>query len=192
MALAIAASLQVVPAASAEAAVSDASASQKLSFRGMTLTIPAAWKVTYERGYHRQWVSVDTAACHRRQITCPGFDLVGPKIIKGGDDIHIESYRRDRAWEPGTSVSSCRFGRDMNTGERFLRAKPVTQGLRKVGRGHRAEYREWAGECYSMATGKRTRRFTQRLWYLPKTQILIADGWNNPSLARILERATWR
>ncbi|MFC4123267.1 hypothetical protein [Nonomuraea zeae] len=43
-----------------------------------------------------------------------------------------------------------------------------------------------------MNTDKRTRSFKQREWYLAKPQILIVDGWNIPTLADIVARATWR
>ncbi|WP_263651055.1 hypothetical protein [Nonomuraea glycinis] len=43
-----------------------------------------------------------------------------------------------------------------------------------------------------MNTDKGGRTFKQRVWYLPTSQILIADDWNVSGLAGIVERATWK
>lgn len=91
-------------------------------------------------------------------------------------------------------MSPCRFTPSSSKyGERFTAGKPLQQGSRQVGRGHRAQYRVWKGECYDMHSDKRTRTFEQREWYLPTSQILIVDGWDVLApLTDVIARATWK
>ncbi|MEV4067878.1 hypothetical protein [Nonomuraea dietziae] len=170
--------------------VASAEQAKKISFRGMQVSAPAKWTTEYVEwnDIGKDWRQVYTTGCVDKP-TCPGFDIVGPKVIKGGQDM--ESYKTRRPFAPGTGVSGCRFGPENGYGERFPDDKPAVSGYRQVGR-HKAQYREWAGECYSFKTDKRSATFTQREWYLPKEGILIVDGWNTPGLAKILERATWK
>ncbi|WP_214324494.1 hypothetical protein [Nonomuraea sediminis] len=175
-------------------AVSPASAEQTktktVSFRGMSIVVPAGWKVRRSDtdAVGKDWLQIWTTSCHSKP-SCPSFDIVGPKVIRGGDAM--ESYKTDHPFAPGTGVSGCRFRSDTKFGERYPSTKPAVNGHRDLGSGHKAQYREWAAECYDFNTNKAGKRFTQREWYLPKAGILVADGWNTPGLAKILEQATW-
>ncbi|MFI6318790.1 hypothetical protein ACIBG8_14780 [Nonomuraea sp. NPDC050556] len=176
----------VVPLAAGPAAPA-AAQTKTIAFGGMTLTVPDGWMVRRLTA-SSDWLTVTTEKCGRKKVTCPSFELVGAKTIKGGNDM--KGYRTDRQFEPGTGVNACRFRSDTDHGERFPSDKPLVNEFRPVG-ARKAEYREWAGECYSFKTGKTVKRFTQRLWYLSKEKVLVVDGWNNPELADVLAHARW-
>ncbi len=33
--------------------------------------------------------------------------------------------------------------------------------------------------------------YTERIWYLPQSRVLIVDLWGTPNLDKILAKATW-
>lgn len=173
-------------------AVSTSAATKELRFRGMTLTIPSNWKVTYagRTSGGKDWVTVYTRGCSRLDDKCPHFDLVGPKVLKPSVNMFLEGFDPKYPWAPGTGVVPCRFKPGTNHSEVFPRRKPLVADVRAVGAGHKAQYREWRGECRTQG-GKLMMDFTQRQWYLPKSGILIVDAWKNPDLARSVKRATW-
>lgn len=164
-----------------------AAATKKVTFRGMTLAIPSTWVV--EKDHTGDWVSLSTRKCRDADTACPALQLVGPKVLKGGD--YLESYKPGSPFAPSTGVAACRLNPTTKYGERFVGTKPLTSGYRPVGAGHKAEYRVWAGECYSFKTDKRTATFKQREWYLPKSKILIVDGYGIAATDAIIKTATW-
>ncbi|NUW35530.1 hypothetical protein HTZ77_29465 [Nonomuraea sp. SMC257] len=164
-----------------------AAQTKTITFGGMTLTVPASWTVRHLT-VSKDWLTVTTTKCGKNKAGCPRFDLVGATVIKGVGDM--KGYRTDRQFAPGTGVSPCRFRSDTDHGERFPSDKPLVNGFRPVG-ARKAQYREWAGECYTFGTEKTVKRFTQREWYLPQAKVLVVDGWNNPELAGVLARARW-
>uniref|UniRef100_UPI003F4981FF hypothetical protein n=1 Tax=Nonomuraea bangladeshensis TaxID=404385 RepID=UPI003F4981FF len=154
----------------------------------MTLRLPAGWEADR---IGDDWLQVALKGCNPAKAACANFAVIGPKVLKGGE--YLEKYRTNRPFAPGTGVSPCRFTPSSNKyGERFVSSKPLQNGHRQVGQGHRAQYRVWAGECYNVNTGRRTKSFKQREWYLAESRILIVDGWNIPALAGIVSRATWK
>ncbi|MFI6599104.1 hypothetical protein ACIBHX_22830 [Nonomuraea sp. NPDC050536] len=181
VAAALVALLAAAPAAPA------AAQTKTITFSGMTLTVPDGWTVR-RLTVNPDWLTVTTEKCGKNKVNCPSFELVGAKTIKGGNDM--KGYRTDRQFAPGTGVNACRFRSDTDHGERFPSDRPLVNGFRPVG-ARKAQYREWAGECYSFKTNKTVKRFTQRLWYLPKEKVLVVDSWNNPELAGVLARARW-
>jgi hypothetical protein len=162
-------------------------------FRGMTITMATKWKVADTRSGE---VEVrDGRACARFKLTgeklCPGFSLIGPKGIA---TAHEQSpYKPELPYHPGTDVGPCL------TEPNFAWEGPsrlAAQRFVKVG-GHTAIYREWRYRCYrdrSHPTPDRPLRlsYTQRIWYLPKSKILVLDEWSTPGLRETLAAATWR
>jgi hypothetical protein len=162
-------------------------------FRGMTITMPAKWKVADERGDE---VEIRNGrACARVKLTgakvCPGFSLLGPKGIATANEQ--SPYRPEQPYHPGTDVGPCLTDPDFAwEGPSRLAARRFV----KVG-GHTAIYREWRYRCYldrSHPAPNRPLRlsYTQRIWYLPKSKILVLDEWSTPGLREALAAANWR
>ncbi|MEV0623606.1 hypothetical protein AB0I81_60535 [Nonomuraea sp. NPDC050404] len=177
-----------LPAASSQTL--NAASFQPLKLRGgLTLHLPAAWKV------HRvnpDWTRVVTGKCARPGAAygtpgCDSFWVLGPKAIRQGQEI-FRPYTGARPFYPATDVQRCPH--DGKLGQ--ILGAAGTKGLRQVGPGHKAAYREWRATCVTYSGGKVRSRFTQREWHLPATKILIVDHWNTPGLADVLKRATWK
>jgi hypothetical protein len=159
--------------------------------KGLTVRIPASWKV-YE--VNKDWLRVVTGTCARpgksgggfREPECRSFWVMGPKAIKVGHEF-FQPYTPDGPFYPASDVGPCPFDKDLYLGQMKIAAK----GLRKIGAGHTAHYRKWAGVCVTQTTFKEKGHFTQREWFLPKSKILFIDQWNTPGLATILKKATW-
>ncbi|GAA2324703.1 hypothetical protein GCM10010149_92660 [Nonomuraea roseoviolacea subsp. roseoviolacea] len=164
-----------------------AARTKTISFGGMTLTVPGGWTPRHLTAGD-DWLTVTTEKCGKNVEWCRSFTLAGAQTIKGVGDM--KGYRTDRPFAPGTGEVPCRFIADLNHAERFPSAKPLVNEFRPVGT-RKAQYREWAGECYSFKTGKTVKRFVQRVWYLPKEKVLVVDGWNHAELAGVLARARW-
>ncbi|MBP2705609.1 hypothetical protein JOL79_17490 [Microbispora sp. RL4-1S] len=159
--------------------------------KGLTLTIPSSWKVT-ERW--KDWVRVVTGPCPTlgtqefgfRDSGCHSFWIMGPKAIKVGHEF-FNAYTPDGPFYPATDVGPCPYDKKLYIGHLKLAAK----GLRQVGPGHKAYYRDWSGQCVTQQTFKVKGHFNQREWYLPTSKILVIDQWRTPGLGDILRRATW-
>lgn len=169
----------------------EAASTRTLELRGgLTLRLPAEWRVYEVRS---DWTRVVTGRCAKPKGSyfapgCDGFWILGPKAIKVGHES-FNPYTGKTPFYPATDVQLCPA--DRKWGLSFASAKPRVEGLRQVGPGHKAAYREWAVVCRS-TTGKVKSRLTQREWYLPQTRILVVDQWNTPGLSGVLARARWR
>ncbi|MBF8189003.1 hypothetical protein ITP53_25365 [Nonomuraea sp. K274] len=168
----------------------NAAPAQPLKLRGgLTLYLPIKWQV------HRvspDWIRVVTGKCAAPgggfgTPGCDSFWVLGPKAIKEGNEL-FRPYTGKRPFYPATDVQRCPT--NAKWGQRLGTAR-VT-GLRQVGPGHKAAYREWKATCVSYSSGEVKSRYTQREWYLPTTRILVVDQWNTPGLADALENADWR
>ncbi|GAA3157583.1 hypothetical protein GCM10010466_55480 [Planomonospora alba] len=193
-ALAAAAAVLAAPAAAPAAAGTQAagpsgtSATRTFTFRGMTLKIPSGWKVHRQKDY----AVVVTGACGYPEPFlpgCEGFWVFGGKAITkvpvGGGYV---TYTGESQFHPFSGVIQCPFDAE----EQWNAAdRRVSAGLRQVGRGHRAKYSAWGNTCVT-PSGRKTRSFTQREWYLPSSKILVVDVWNTPGLAKALRNAAWR
>ena len=135
---------------------------------------------------------------------CRGFFVLGPSFF----DV------------PGAYIASP-YGTNDSYGVLFNQDEgmscPRHENLRAVGVEHgatrtaqrfadigskKAEYNQWRVPCYTRDTTaddpigygptRRTRfAYTERLWYLPQSKILVVDLWDTPNLERILKDATW-
>ncbi|WP_169986550.1 hypothetical protein [Microbispora sp. H10836] len=187
--LAVLAVSLAVPAA---AYAGDAAATKTLHLRkGLTLKIPSSWRVDADRA---DWLRVITGSCPTkgtdtygfRDSGCHSFWILGPKAIKVGHEL-FQAYTPDGPFYPATDVGPCPVKKKLYIGRTTLAEK----GLRQVGPGHKADYRDWAGTCRTLTSGTVKARFNQREWYLPTSRILVIDQWRTPGLAAILENATW-
>jgi hypothetical protein len=172
----------------AAAGVASAAGTHPLKVRGgLTLHLPGGWKA-YGKG---DWIRVVTGRCATPSAGfgtpgCDSFWVLGPAAIKVGQEL-FRPYTGKQPFYPATDVQRCPH--DGASGQRLYGAR-VT-GLRQVGPGHRAAYREWRASCVSYANGKPKSAYTQREWFLPTTRVLVLDQWNTPGLAGVLARATW-
>ncbi|MBB6345385.1 hypothetical protein ACWGH8_40940 [Nonomuraea muscovyensis] len=187
---ATAALVPAVPAAAAAAStVAPTAATKPLHLRGgLTLHLPTSWKV-YGRGDH---IRVITGRCVSPkggwgQPECDSFWVLGPKAIKHGQEL-FNPYTAEHPYYPATDVQLCPHNRKWG---QVLGGASV-KGLRQVGPGHKAHYREWKATCVSYSTGKVKSRYVQREWFLPQTKVLVVDQWDTPGLSGVLKRATWR
>ncbi|MGI5157782.1 hypothetical protein [Microbispora sp. CA-102843] len=178
--------LAVPVSASAAAQTSQASAlpargTTTLSFRGLNLRIPSAWKV---RRY-ADTVRVITGRCTDPEYfygDCRGFWLVGPKTLG------YWGYTGKTQYIPTLSQPSCPLG---GVTPVVFGDRAGSRGLRQVGRGHTARYVTWPDYCEPQGSSGRNVRFTQREWFLPTSKILVADVWDHKELSGVLKNATW-
>ncbi|MFI7642227.1 hypothetical protein [Nonomuraea sp. NPDC049400] len=180
-----------VAAATLLAVPSPASAApaQPLKLRGgLTIYLPIEWKV-YR--VDPDWTRVVTGKCRNPKSgygtpECDSFWVLGPKAIKQGDEL-FRPYTGAEPFYPATDVQLCPHNRKWGQTPGGAEVK----GLRQMGPGHKAAYREWAFRCVSYSNGKVKSRYVQREWFLPKTKILVVDQWNTPGLAAALKNADW-
>ncbi|GIH29314.1 hypothetical protein Aph01nite_76240 [Acrocarpospora phusangensis] len=157
--------------------------------KGLTLSIPKAWKVFR---VSKDWTRVVTGRCPKptgfRDSGCRSFWVLGPEAIKVGHE-GFSPYEPSRPFYPASDVSPCVYDKNLWTGEFKLAAK----GLRQVGPGHKANYREWKAACLKVGQTNSTVKghFYQREWFLPASKILVVDQWRTPALPAILKNAAW-
>ncbi|MEU3621423.1 serine/threonine protein kinase [Amycolatopsis coloradensis] len=129
-----------------------------------------------------------------RSSATPERSLVTADQCAGAQCAHVlfsDNSRVDPstpAYEPGKPYHR-------STGPRpclSLGAPGETQGspvlrvneLRPIGT-RKAAYEEWQLTCSGGGV------VTQRVWFLPKTRLVVVDEWNTPGLDKILEEARW-
>jgi hypothetical protein len=158
------------------------------SIRGMTITLRPEWnaEVDDDEGAN---VVTGRPCVHSDLLgsdLCPSFLVFGPDGIFHG--YENGPYRLDQPYHPGTDVSPCQTAPDDGLeGAQTL----VLSGLAKVGT-KKANYREWRVTCVASSGNKPVGKpYVQRIWYLPKSQILVVDEWSTPGLAEALANARW-
>ncbi|MFI6817071.1 hypothetical protein ACIBG7_32065 [Nonomuraea sp. NPDC050328] len=165
-------------------APAQSTATKSFTYRGMTLQIPKTWKV----GKADAWgVHIKTGGCDRTAAECRGFYVLGPKGVATAREGN--PYDTEQRFHPGTGVSLC------TPDKRYYEGYPgklVTSGLRQVGPGHKAYYRVWLIRCMTMKYKPTDTYFQERVWYLPKSKILVFDAWGTNRLGAILKAAAWR
>jgi hypothetical protein len=176
-------STTLAPTTSAAPASSTTGASFR--FRGMTLAVPDRWKL--DTNSDGATVANGQACFHSDLLdrdVCPGFEVYGPDGIAHA--YEDRPYRLDEPFHPGTDVSPCTTAPDDGLeGGHTL----VKDGFAKVGP-KTAHYRAWRVTCVtSDGTQPAGKPYVQRIWYLPKSQILIVDEWSTAGLAEALAAA---
>ena len=139
-------------------------------FRGMTLAIPDNWKV--EANPDGATVA-NGQPCFRSDLldrdVCPGFEVHGPDGIAHGTDVSPCTTAPDDGLERGHTL----------TKGGFAKVGPKT-----------AHYRAWRVTCVSTeGTQPAGKPYVQRVWYLPRSRILVVDEWSTAGLAEALTAA---
>ena len=151
-----------------------------LTFRHLTIPLGKGWRA----GGGGDHVEVATSrACRRSagRVDCPGFLLLGPSQIAIANQLG--PYDPDKVWHPGAGVEGCPQDRDGLA--EVAPAAPARKGNAKVG-GKDAVYREWRIGCVDARTGEPGTGYTQRVWYLKRSGILVVDEWSTPGLKEAL------
>jgi hypothetical protein len=154
-----------------------------LTFRRLTIRLGKGWRA----GGGGDHVEVATSRSCRRsagRVDCPGFLLLGPSQIAIASQL--APFDPDQVWHPGAGVEGCPEDRDGLA--EVPPAKPAKKGVAKVG-GKDAVYREWRIGCVDARTGEPEAGYTQRVWYLKRSGILVVDEWSTPGLAEALAAA---
>lgn len=153
------------------------------SFLGMTIDLPAGWQpgaVTHTDGVSFNGV-VTGGSCNSSSFgsDCPGFmELYDPGYQPG----HPFQYASG-------SQSGCPENRGLM--QVFPSIQPNTTNVSVGGRA--AMLTQTRVLCIDNSpSGGSTKKYTQRLWWIPSAQILVVDdGWNVSGLGGVLSSATW-
>jgi hypothetical protein len=136
---------------------------------------------------------------------CQGFYVFGPSFVNGKvPDYKNRAYKEGDTFGvlfPEDSGMSCPQYDQYRAVGVANGAKTTVQKLAAVG-SHKADFREWLVPCWTRVksardpegfgpTARTSTTYTERLWYLPESKILIVDIWKTPNLDKILEKATW-
>ncbi len=151
-----------------------------LTFRRLTIRLGKGWRA----GGGGDHVEVATSRACRRSaggVDCPGFLLLGPTQIAIASEL--SPFDPDKVWHPGAGVEGCPEDRDGLA--EVTPTRPAKRGTAKVG-GKDAVYREWKVGCVDARTGEPETSFTQRVWYLKASGILVVDEWSTPGLGAVL------
>ena len=151
-----------------------------LTFRRLTIRLGKGWRA----GGGGDHVEVATSrACRRSagRVDCPGFLLLGPTQIAIASEL--SPFDPDKVWHPGAGVEGCPEDRDGLA--EVTPTRPAKRGTAKVG-GKDAAYREWKVGCEDARTGEPETSYTQRVWYLKASGILVVDEWSTPGLGAVL------
>jgi hypothetical protein len=151
-----------------------------LTFRRLTLRLAKGWRA----GGGGDHVEVTTSRACRRSaggVDCPGFLLLGPTQIAIGSEL--SPFDPDKVWHPGPGVEGCPEDRDGLA--EATPTRPARRGTAKVG-GKDAVYREWRVGCVDARTGEPKAGYTQRVWYLKASGILVVDEWSTRGLGAVL------
>jgi hypothetical protein len=170
------------------AAATTTQAGKTYSIRGMTITLRPEWtaEVDVDEGAN---VTTGRPCVHSKLLgndLCPAFQVFGPDGIAHG--YEEGPYKLAQPWHPGTDVSPCLTAPDDGLeGSQTL----VKGGFAKVGT-KTANYREWRVTCMANSGNKPVGTpYVQRIWYLPKSKILVVDEWSTRGLDDALADARW-
>ncbi|WP_409489452.1 serine/threonine-protein kinase [Amycolatopsis sp. cmx-11-12] len=133
-----------------------------------------------------KWSLLSSATPERSLVTAD--QCVGPQCahVLFSDNSRVDPSTP--AYEPGKPYNRSNGPRPCPS----LGAPGETQGspvlrvkeLRPIGM-KKAAYEEWQLTCSGGGI------VTQRVWFLPKTRLVVVDEWNTPGLDKILEEARW-
>jgi pimeloyl-ACP methyl ester carboxylesterase len=168
------------------------------AFHGLSISLPRPWKVGHVIGsgtggspFRDEVDVVDGRRCRHSKylVDCPGFMIFGPTAVSRMAGFPPRPYSPEFPWHPGTGVEGCPMNRD-ELYESIDRT-PTVKKAAPVG-SKQALYREWVIKCKpSNDPSTVASTYTQRVWYLPVSKILIVDEWSTPGLAEILAKARW-
>ncbi|AXB46013.1 serine/threonine-protein kinase [Amycolatopsis albispora] len=159
---------------------------EKLAVGPLTFTVPSTWT---RRPQGLEQVVVDAAECADpvKYFNCRYFMVTD----------NTKANSEQPAYEPGKPYRRSANGRACNAagrkdlwqdGESTLEESTAAQ----VG-GRAARFERWSVECVprGSAGGGTGVRITQRIWFVPSSNVVIVDEWNVPGLPEILNSAEW-
>ncbi|MFC9250690.1 protein kinase domain-containing protein [Amycolatopsis thailandensis] len=138
-----------------------------------------------------KWWLLSSAPIERYLVTADQCSNDGMQPFHCAGVVFSDNSRIDAAtppYEPGKPYNRSNGPRPCHSigapGE--TQGSPILQkkDLRPIGT-KKAAYEEWRLTCSGGGA------VTQRVWFLPKTQLVIVDEWNTPGLDKILEEARW-
>ncbi|OZM72559.1 serine/threonine protein kinase [Amycolatopsis antarctica] len=156
-----------------------------LSVGRLTIGVPFGWTVQ-DQGLER--VVVNGADCPdpQRYSNCAYFLVTD----------NARANAEQPSYEPGRPYRRSANGRACNAaGRKDLwqegTATKVESGLASVG-AVEAVYEKWTVACVPKGSGETSGpvSVTQRLWFLPKSQVVVVDEWGSPEVDRMLAEGT--
>ncbi|TDC91029.1 serine/threonine-protein kinase [Actinomadura sp. 7K507] len=135
---------------------------------------------------------------------CRGFFVLGPSFFDAPGAYIASPYKTSDSY-------GVLFGQDEGMScprHENLRAVGVEHGATRTAQrfadigSKKAEYNQWRVPCYTRdattddpigyGPTRRTQfAYTERLWYLPQSKMLVVDLWDTPGLERRLTDAEW-
>ncbi|MEC3981070.1 serine/threonine-protein kinase [Amycolatopsis sp. H20-H5] len=109
---------------------------------------------------------------------CPGFTVKDNSRALPDEPQYVPGKPYSRTGGPRSCAAAGK------PGQVEIASVLVKKELRPIG-SKKAAYEEWRITCNDGAA------IVQRVWFLPKTQLVIVDEWNTPGLDKILEGAKW-
>ncbi|MUL40105.1 serine/threonine protein kinase [Streptomonospora sp. PA3] len=196
------------PSPTASPSPSEPAYPQQVEFRSMTVGFPADWnvqRVQDDFAYlpddpsmpgewvavfpgggscdtELTWTTVSTEGCEHIKILGPqGIDRGGPGLAP----VDEQTY-----YIPSTDVPPCPEGVELAPFDRTQAESGPTDDIptAPIG-GLDAYYNEFAVPCYNLETNAFDTTYTQRLWLLPDSGILVVDNVGVPELGDMLARA---
>jgi hypothetical protein len=154
-----------------------------LRVKGMTLTLRPGWKVKRSPGGGDAIVTTGQPCARSKLLgtVCPNFTVGGPE-----EAYELGPYRLEQPYHPSTDVSECLTALDdgYEGDSRLVRKDFAPVGPKT------AYYREWRVTCVAKSGNRAVGTpYVQRIWYLPKSKILVVDEYSTPGLAEALAQA---
>ncbi len=144
-----------------------------------TITTPEKWMLLSSAPIERYLVTAETCSNDGFQpFHCAGVIFSDNSRVDPATPAYEpgKPYNRSSAPRPCHAIGSP----DETQGSPVLLKKE----LRPIGT-KKAAYEEWRLTCSGGGT------ITQRVWFLPKTRLVVVDEWNTQDLDKILEEARW-
>ncbi len=144
-----------------------------------TITTPENWSLLTSAFIERYLVTADQCASGGAQpVQCASVVFSDNSRV----DPATPAYEPGKPYNRSTGPRPCHAIGAANE----TQGSPVLQKkeLRPIGT-KKAAYEEWRLTCSGGGA------ITQRVWFLPKTQLVIVDEWNTPGFDKILEEARW-
>ncbi|WP_051467677.1 serine/threonine-protein kinase [Actinomadura oligospora] len=134
---------------------------------------------------------------------CKGFVVMGPSFADRPGDYIGDRYSPDDTFSSLFNQDegmNCPGHKDLRGGAKSRGASRTADRFAPIG-ARTARFVEWSAPCWTRGVDEFGDRFfpktrtsivyTERLWYLPDSKILVVDFWRTPGLENVLAKATW-
>ncbi|MBP2179667.1 serine/threonine-protein kinase [Amycolatopsis magusensis] len=180
------AKVDAVPPSSAPPSSRTTGAAVKLDVGPLTLEVPPTWT---RRSQGLEQVIVDAAECADpvKYFNCRYFMVTDNTKANAEQPAYVpgKPYRRS---SNGRACNAAGRKDLWQNGNHTLQEATETQ----VG-GRPARFERWTVECVPRDAngGVGEVRVTQRIWFVPDSDVVIVDEWDVPGLAGMLNSAEW-